>query len=262
MGICVSTDRKPDSALKFRFSIASKAEKMVIPSPTEEELMNGENPSSNGEKQMYGENPIAKSVFQTKTPGSQFGFYSPSSLVASRDFGSREESFFDTHAWLESDCEDDFYSVNGDFTPSRGNTPNHQRSFPGTPRFNKDLSFDTVPAPKPPLPSPTDKRKKLADLFRESMERNQMDDYQSISSEVNTATVVPPKSLEVTPCISKADSARSNETTPNKDTKLEREKRVKAAQCCMPSLVPSLSSSNRKKQLSPGRLSPGRRSGG
>ena len=87
MGICVSTDRKPDSAMKFRFSIASKAEKMVIPSPTEEERMNGENPSSNGEKQMSGENPIAKSVFQTKTPGSQFGFYSPSSRVASRDFG-------------------------------------------------------------------------------------------------------------------------------------------------------------------------------
>ena len=27
--------------------------------------------------------------------------------------GSKEETFFDSQAWLESDCEDDFYSVNG-----------------------------------------------------------------------------------------------------------------------------------------------------
>lgn len=49
--------------------------------------------------------------------------YSPSSLNSSKaptwcikfcfSAGSRDESFFDTHAWLESDCEDDFYSVNG-----------------------------------------------------------------------------------------------------------------------------------------------------
>lgn len=27
--------------------------------------------------------------------------------------GSKEEIFFDSQPWLESDCEDDFYSVNG-----------------------------------------------------------------------------------------------------------------------------------------------------
>lgn len=27
--------------------------------------------------------------------------------------GSKEETFFDSRAWLDSDCEDDFYSVNG-----------------------------------------------------------------------------------------------------------------------------------------------------
>lgn len=100
MGTCVSTDKNPDSAMRFRFSIASKAKKIVIPSPTEEKRMNGENPSfngekqmngenpsSNGEKQMNGENPIGKTGFQTKIPGSQLGFYSPSPRVASRDFG-------------------------------------------------------------------------------------------------------------------------------------------------------------------------------
>jgi hypothetical protein len=27
--------------------------------------------------------------------------------------GSKEETFFDSQAWLESDCEDDYFSVNG-----------------------------------------------------------------------------------------------------------------------------------------------------
>lgn len=27
--------------------------------------------------------------------------------------GSKDEAFFDSQPWLESDCEDDFYSVNG-----------------------------------------------------------------------------------------------------------------------------------------------------
>jgi len=29
------------------------------------------------------------------------------------DTGSKEEAFFDSKGWLDSDCEDDFYSVNG-----------------------------------------------------------------------------------------------------------------------------------------------------
>ena len=40
----------------------------------------------------------------------------PSSPFTSHCFfsaGSKEEAFFDSKAWLDSDCEDDFYSVNG-----------------------------------------------------------------------------------------------------------------------------------------------------
>ncbi|KAG2261387.1 hypothetical protein Bca52824_068466 [Brassica carinata] len=40
-----------------------------------------------------------------------------------KSFGSKDEAFFDTQQWLQSDSDDDFHSVNGDFTPSRGNTP-------------------------------------------------------------------------------------------------------------------------------------------
>ncbi|KAL8160077.1 hypothetical protein V2J09_001614 [Rumex salicifolius] len=67
---------------------------------------------------------------------------SPFNSVSSfSNCGSKEEAFFDTQGWLESDC-DEFYSVNGDFTSSRGSTPNY-RSIPGTP-LNRSLSSSQV----------------------------------------------------------------------------------------------------------------------
>ncbi|KAL4032292.1 hypothetical protein IC575_005362 [Cucumis melo] len=84
--------------------------------------------------------------------------------------GSKEEAFFDSRAWLDSDCED-FFSVKGDFTPSCGNTPLHHRFPAETPRTSKvsasstdnELSNFSLP------PLPPKRRKKLADLFRESL---------------------------------------------------------------------------------------------
>lgn len=51
--------------------------------------------------------------------------------------GSKDETFYDTQGWLDSDCDDDFHSVNGEFTPSRGSTPVHHD---GTPRFSRVFS--------------------------------------------------------------------------------------------------------------------------
>ncbi|KAG7548726.1 hypothetical protein ISN44_As12g038880 [Arabidopsis suecica] len=85
-----------------------------------------------------------------------------------RSFGSsKDESFFDSHQWLPSDSEDDFYSVHGDFTPSLGNTPKCSFSEK-LPRFHNPLfegekprvSFSHSPAPR---------RKKLGELFRDSI---------------------------------------------------------------------------------------------
>ncbi|KAG6390094.1 hypothetical protein SASPL_151574 [Salvia splendens] len=70
------------------------------------------------------------------------------SLPGSRGGGSKDDAFFDSQPWLESDCEDEFLSVNGDFTPSRGSTPVHHRFSSGNPAVNK-------PQPVPePLPEP------------------------------------------------------------------------------------------------------------
>ncbi|KNA19847.1 hypothetical protein SOVF_057680 [Spinacia oleracea] len=58
------------------------------------------------------------------------------SISSYRSFGgSKDEAFFDTQGWLDSDCDDDFHSVNGDFTPSRSNTP-----VAGTPRLSRVFS--------------------------------------------------------------------------------------------------------------------------
>lgn len=48
--------------------------------------------------------------------------------------GSKEETFFDSVPVLESDCDEDFLSVNGDFPLSAGNTWSHPDSTQGTPR--------------------------------------------------------------------------------------------------------------------------------
>lgn len=48
--------------------------------------------------------------------------------------GSKEETFFDSVPVLESDCDEDFLSVNGDFPLSAGNTLSHPNSTQGTPR--------------------------------------------------------------------------------------------------------------------------------
>ncbi|EPS70931.1 hypothetical protein M569_03840, partial [Genlisea aurea] len=63
--------------------------------------------------------------------------------------GCKEEGFFDSQPWLDSDCEEDYFSVNGgDFTPSRGTTPVHH-------------AFQTPP--------PSDSKKRLSELFQESL---------------------------------------------------------------------------------------------
>ncbi|XP_019161594.1 PREDICTED: uncharacterized protein At3g27210-like [Ipomoea nil] len=84
-------------------------------------------------------------------------------------FGSNE-SFFDTQPWLESDCEDDFYSVKGDFTPSCGSTPANQSFSLGThPKINGPILTDDRAFVSEPQLSPKKKSKKLFQLFRESL---------------------------------------------------------------------------------------------
>lgn len=142
--------------------------------------------------------------------------------------GSKDETFFDSNVWLDSDCDDDFMSVNGEFTPSRGNTPVHHNFTTGA---NKTGATDLTPNGRPE-PSPTDKKHKLSDLFKESLRNDHNEDEQNISG-------------SATPY---ASSLQSSERTPSGNFKV---RSLRSIQCCLPSLRSSSSFNERKKKMSP-----------
>ncbi|KAJ0260676.1 Uncharacterized protein HA466_0068490 [Hirschfeldia incana] len=124
------------------------------------------------------ESPIKENLTPSATPTTASSEISPSvtqvkyrrSFSSSkRSFGSsKDESFFDTHQWLQSDSEDDFFSVNGEFTPSRANTP--KCSFSDKhPRFHNPLFEEEKPRAASFSYAPAPRRKKLGELFRESV---------------------------------------------------------------------------------------------
>ncbi|GFQ03354.1 uncharacterized protein at3g27210 [Phtheirospermum japonicum] len=152
------------------------------------------------------------------------------------DAGSKDESFFDSQPWLESDCEDDFVSVNGDFTPSRGNTPVHHSFSSSKPRASNAHPAEG-PVVSKPEPSP-DKKKRLSELFKESLRDNNYADNQNEAH------------AKVVPEATGANSRTSSEATPSVELGDE-DRSLKSGQCCLPRLILSRSFSERKKKMSP-----------
>ena len=142
-----------------------------------------------------------------------------------------------------------------DFTPSRGNTPVHHLSI-GTPRINIARFEDRMPGSLPE-PSPTDKKKKLAELFRENS-RHENEDVDNLNTSGNqnmangnmeakpTVLDLTPKSAHGTPY--GTNSVCSSEKTPNGGIFTGKEKPMRSVQCCLPSLISSASFSDRKKK--------------
>ncbi|CAN1823057.1 Uncharacterized protein At3g27210 [Linum perenne] len=160
--------------------------------------------------------------------------------------GSKEESFFDSQPWLESDGEDDFHSVRGDFTPSRGSTPVHHSFSAGTPQHNKPVA-EAIPSYSMPEVSPSGK-KRLSDLFKDSM-REKMNGNGKTEVKHKMSYFLP-KSGDSTPYVSGVNSVCSSERTPNREA-LVNEKSFKSMQCCLPSIISRRSFSDRKKRMSP-----------
>ncbi|KAK8958755.1 hypothetical protein KSP40_PGU004142 [Platanthera guangdongensis] len=158
------------------------------------------------------------------------------------DFGSKDETFFDTRLWLDSDCEDDYYSVNGDFTPSRGSTPNRLFGATGTPQRN-GKAFNVGMHPDSRSESPTEK-KKLAELLQVSLSEQEGNEPNNIIDK-GDGTVKPDDGA-----IGKTDAEdveisqprSSSEGTP----KLKKVKSSLTASCCMPGLIPGISSRKQK----------------
>lgn len=213
--------------MRFHLGLGSKAKRLFLSTPAKE-------------KAVKGENPVEGLGFKSK-PAVDSGFrYS--------EFDGKEE-FFDTKAWLDSDCEDDFMSVKGDFTPSRGNTPDHHFSTERAPQVNVSLHVPAF-ADNKSEPSPTDSKKKLFDLLRETSH----DDNERVAETngPNKPANNYPKSSEGSPYHSGTNSAWSSEATPGRDSDNKKERTRRLRHCCFPGLLPSHSFNERRKpKMSP-----------
>ncbi|KAK6793173.1 hypothetical protein RDI58_006626 [Solanum bulbocastanum] len=187
----------------------------------------------------------SKTAHHTPSPLQQKPTHRSSPPVAAfPDFGSKEETFFDSQAWLDSDCEDDFLSVNGDFTPSRGSTPVHP-SLAGNLEGNRDAPASFQQS------LPQEKKKRLSELFSESLRSELINEQNVMNTKKETAFTgdqVPPRSTPGTPYASVCNSER----IPNGELRSD-VKSSKPAQCCLPRLLSSRSFSERRKRMSPAR---------
>lgn len=225
MGTCVSARRGEDDHPDSATMKVQQQDPILIPSPTKD----SSKPVINGN-------------------GGVGHWQLPQSKPTFPDFGSKDETFFDSQAWLESDCEDDFMSVKGDFTPSRGSTPVHHNFSTGTPRVNGALLVDPTTPVSIPEPSPNTRKNRLSDLFNDSLRGNYDDEEQTkLSNQNGTNEKV------ATPYVSEANSVTSDGRTPNGDFKPEREKSMKSMQCCLPSMLSTRIYGERKTKMSPAR---------
>lgn len=142
-----------------------------------------------------------------------------------------------------------FLDVNADFTPSRGSTPVHYNFSLGVLQINKAPIVErTTDSVQDETSSPPDKKKRLSELFKESLRGDEhvvdVETAKLVGGE--TSLVQNPKSKSGTPYL----SGDSSERTPNGDVKTE-DKSLKSGQCCLPRLISSRSFSERRKRTSP-----------
>lgn len=211
MGTCASVHKDPEYP-----------KKQFLDSPTKAKTANGKGggggvaPVGDG----FGD---LKSKVDAEQQRAEFNPKSP-------DSGSKDEVFFESRAWLDSDCEDDFYSVNGDFTPSRGSTPIYQ---PRAQTVMSNIFQPDTHSSKSPEPSPTGRRK-LAELLQEAMQdgpEESTDEQQQLQSVVADGKPVSE---------STSSSACSTVPTPTAVDKSRKEKAWYTGRCCLPSFVHSL----------------------
>lgn len=193
MGLCVSLRKNSDSKASPMKVLSFRYQTEELPSPVKEKQQ------SNG-------------VFPVQSPS------------ISKDFGSKDETFFDTRVWLDSDCEDDFYSVNGDFSSSRGSTPGRNSFSRGTTPIHRSF-FDRMSPSPVPEPSPVPTKKKLIELFQESIREKPDFDEQNASEKRTTIKDILPNGDEV---------------------EVDGEKSFRHSPCCIPSCRKSI---DRKKKM-------------
>ncbi|XP_051227817.1 uncharacterized protein [Lolium perenne] len=160
----------------------------------------------------------------------------------SPDSGSKDEMFFESRGWLDSDCEDDFHSVNGDFTPSRGSTPNYQ------PRANTVMSNVFLPNneqgpnehdSKSSEPSPTGRRK-LSELLQEAMQNAHKENTDTATGEPDSSKQQPQPVDAAEKPVSESSTGCSTEPTPAREARIRKERSWYTGHCCLPTFVHSM----------------------
>ncbi|XP_071731271.1 uncharacterized protein At3g27210-like [Rutidosis leptorrhynchoides] len=204
MGSCVSTHHKP-SAMKLQMLKSN--------------LNHNHNHNNNDNDTKHRPIPIINADLAT------------AKSTSFHDFGSKEETFFDSQAWLDSDCDDDFMSVNGEFTPSRGNTPVHHNFSEGN---NKPPVSEHQSSPNDP-----EKKMRLSDLFNDSQRGNYVSDSEENGEQAHKNEI---NSKKQSPYVDGGNVLKS-----------KRERFGRSVQNCFPTLLSSRSSStNGRKMMSPG----------
>ncbi|CAM8982899.1 unnamed protein product [Rhodiola kirilowii] len=169
-----------------------------------------------------------------------------------RSFGSKEDVFFESQPWLESDGDDDFYSVNGDMTPSitssSSNTPVH-KSLSAAPSNNPP---EDITAGYKLTLSPVKRRKSLSELFRESEDEeensNSSRDTSSSDKETDEDTTEFHQTGEVPKVVtSKPNFQEHNFANSSGDVKMKKERSEKSAHRCLPRLFSVYSTNTAKK---------------
>ncbi|XP_015894365.1 uncharacterized protein At3g27210 isoform X2 [Ziziphus jujuba] len=227
MGNCVLVHRAPDSASRPNCSSSPNKERAMIQTSSQE------NP---------GDSQRAEFCFKLQS----------SSMPQTTSIGepsSKDEMFFDSHPWIESDCED-YYSIN-DNTPSCNKTPNCKISLTGTPQLGKsccaDVSLNSIHKN-----TPTDVKKQLIELFKESFSSDLLNDYPNLQRrpEAKPAIFDPPTN-PARPYASTANFVCYGETCTIANSNPRKRNASKSAKCCLPNLVRSLSIGERKKMPNP-----------
>ncbi|KAK6153152.1 hypothetical protein DH2020_012791 [Rehmannia glutinosa] len=133
-----------------------------------------------------------------------------------------------------------FVNLNANFTPSRGSTPVHHNFSSGNPPVNNAPVMEGTPQ---------DKKKRLSELFKESLRHHKDGDEENEASIENVKAEAinqgQPNPKPTNGIVGDNFGASSEKTLNAED------KSVKSAQCCLPSLRSSCSFSERKKKMSP-----------
>jgi len=168
-----------------------------------------------------------------------------SRISDSYGFGSKEDTFFDSKAWIDSDCEDDFFSVKGDFTPSQGNTPVHHSFSIGNLQVNKNIFNESTPEPSP-------NKKRLSELFQESLKEDQGINFEDHNNEIGESTKAENKTTVLgLPPVNSTIPLSSEIASKNGDYKAQKKNTLKSAQCCLPKMLSSRSFNERRSKMSP-----------